>query len=155
MEERILDLTPSKLIAKQPARPKSYAKIDVETRRRLIQLIKVENLTLKQASEACGIKISTAKTIFDVYQKEGRVGKKNSKKKLYSSKQFNLTSLPSKHETVCVKQEFEAEPQPAQVYFLTVPQISWTPIIQFPGFVQQVMPYPQSALLFAGGTSYK
>ncbi len=65
-----------------------YAKIPISMRRHLVDLVENDNLTILKASKYLGLKYSTAKTIVQIFRKEGRINvfKKIPKKHLHNQK---------------------------------------------------------------------
>jgi hypothetical protein len=56
----------------------NYNKIKNNSRQRLIEMVNVQGLPLRDAAMSLGINYSTAKSIFRIYKLENRINKKNS-----------------------------------------------------------------------------
>jgi hypothetical protein len=72
-----------------------YAKIPISMRKQLVDLVEKESLTILKASKLMGLKYSTAKTIVQIFRKEGRINvfKKIPKKHLHSEKVLKPENL--------------------------------------------------------------
>ena len=57
----------------------AYNKIPNTVRDRLVEMVVVDDMTIKQAAGVLKLKYSTAKTIFKIYKKENRTFKFNSR----------------------------------------------------------------------------
>lgn len=68
--------TPSGRRKYPETRRKTYTLLTDDAREQLIKLVKEDGLTIKAAATSLGLNYSTAKTIFHVYRKEGRIKKK-------------------------------------------------------------------------------
>ncbi|CAD8182718.1 unnamed protein product [Paramecium pentaurelia] len=78
----INDVQTKKTNIKQHKIPtKKYNFITDDQRNSLIKMIIEDGFTIKNASERCSIKLSTAKAILKVYKTQGRVGKKQSRER--------------------------------------------------------------------------
>ncbi|CAD8047933.1 unnamed protein product [Paramecium primaurelia] len=66
---------------KKSNRPSHYQKVDENIRQQIIDLACNKGQPLRQIAQNLGIKYSTAKAIVQVYQNEGRIGKKRTRDK--------------------------------------------------------------------------
>ncbi|CAD8137238.1 unnamed protein product [Paramecium octaurelia] len=66
---------------KKSNRPSQYQKVDENIRQQIIDQACNKGQPLRQISQQLGIKYSTAKAIVQVYQNEGRIGKKRTRDK--------------------------------------------------------------------------
>ncbi|CAK63007.1 unnamed protein product (macronuclear) [Paramecium tetraurelia] len=65
---------------------KKYNVITDEQRNSLIKMITEDGISIKNASEKCSIKLSTAKAILKVFKTSGRVGKKQCRQRKAGTK---------------------------------------------------------------------
>eukprot|EP00357_Protocruzia_adherens_P002163 CAMPEP_0114973070 /NCGR_PEP_ID=MMETSP0216-20121206/750_1 /TAXON_ID=223996 /ORGANISM="Protocruzia adherens, Strain Boccale" /LENGTH=558 /DNA_ID=CAMNT_0002333521 /DNA_START=480 /DNA_END=2156 /DNA_ORIENTATION=+ len=90
-QDKIRELTQNQLInfiwqgnrnrLQSKQRKEKYSVTDNDTRMELITLIERKNLTIKKAAEQLGLNYSTAKSVVQMYKKEGRILKKSIRKK--------------------------------------------------------------------------
>ncbi|CAD8139783.1 unnamed protein product [Paramecium pentaurelia] len=80
--EEILDLqNNSKNFNKKGNRPQHYQRVNANLRQQIIEQACIKGQPLRQIAQNLGIKYSTAKAIVQVYQNEGRIGKKRTRDK--------------------------------------------------------------------------
>ncbi|CAD8053379.1 unnamed protein product [Paramecium sonneborni] len=79
--EEILDRQNYSKSFKKSNRPQHYQKVDANLRQQIIDQACIKGQPLRQIAQNLGIKYSTAKAIVQVYQNEGRVGKKRTRDK--------------------------------------------------------------------------
>ncbi|CAK88194.1 unnamed protein product (macronuclear) [Paramecium tetraurelia] len=71
----------NQLVNRKNNRPSQYQKVDENIRQQIIDQACNKGQPLRQISQQLGIKYSTAKAIVQVYQNEGRIGKKRNRDK--------------------------------------------------------------------------
>ncbi|CAD8139159.1 unnamed protein product [Paramecium octaurelia] len=80
--EEILDpQNYSKSLNRKSNRPQHYQKVDANLRSQIIDQACNKGQPLRQVAQNLGIKYSTGKAIVQVYQSEGRIGKKRTRDK--------------------------------------------------------------------------
>ncbi|CAD8061330.1 unnamed protein product [Paramecium sonneborni] len=80
--EEILDpQNYSRSFNRKSNRPQQYQKVNANLRQQIIDQACVKGQPLRQIAQTLGIKYSTAKAIVQVYQSEGRIGKKRTRDK--------------------------------------------------------------------------
>ncbi len=79
--EEALDILEAHFKENKPTEPKSYNITTDEQRFALIKRVTAKELTIKQAARIYGLKYTTAKTVWKIYKREGRVEKKKQRSK--------------------------------------------------------------------------
>ncbi|CAD8127790.1 unnamed protein product [Paramecium sonneborni] len=65
----------------QPKKSKQYQKIECEQRKQVLDMLLNQQLSLQEVSNKLQLKYCTVRTIFKTYEKDGRIGKKETRKK--------------------------------------------------------------------------
>ncbi|KAM3127813.1 hypothetical protein pb186bvf_020092 [Paramecium bursaria] len=90
-------------------RPSKYQKVDKFVRRSLIDQVCTQGNSLRQVAQNLGVKYSTAKAIIQVYQNEGRIGKKCTRDKRIFTKLESYFILVSKKTGKISKLKIQSE----------------------------------------------
>jgi len=147
-----------------------YAVITDDNRKKLIQLVLKQGKTIQEAAETCGINVSTAKGIIQVFWREGRVGKKKKREQSTNylrsliaaqskDKEIHIPIIPLVNKKVDEISKVGKTPAVPTVVMpqLTTPQIKQSPMflptfntsVQLPSlmnnypqiFIQQSLPF--------------
>ena len=71
----------------------TYNKIPDEVRDRLVELVVVEKISIKEAANFLKLKYSTAKTIYKIYKKDNRTSKYTSRSRIPGESKNNINKI--------------------------------------------------------------